>query len=121
MRKTRAITSINIKSYLAIMDQADDNRLQNPRDLPALERRLVEELLREGLLSDLSEEIMPGLVNRERIAITPAGAVAIEAWRQHVREASIAHKLSAALVRFLWLFVGFALALAGEVLREGCL
>ena len=96
---------INKSTYLKYLRQANSGLLGPLSSHGGSERRAVQELINEGLIAD-SKERFASSSPEHKCVITPKGAITLSDWERDIRMNSIGHKIGAAVVRVLWVFVG---------------
>ncbi|MBW4935555.1 hypothetical protein [Marinobacter sp. F4206] len=106
---------VNKDSYLEYLRMANRGVLGPISGLEGLERRLVQELVAEGLVSDSKERFLASN-EKNRCFITPKGAITLADWERDIREGKWWYKAGVAFTRFLWVLVGVFATVVGKYL-----
>lgn len=102
MPKTLRIT---IKTYIKVLRLAANGKLYGLSRLPKEYSRAVNELIKEGLLSE--KPLEPSLSSeRFNFIITPKGCVVLETLSKALFETTIFYKFGDVLLRILWVLIG---------------
>ena len=106
---------VNKDSYLKYLRMANRGNLGPVNRLGGLERRLVQELVGEGLISDSKERFLSSN-EKNRCFITPKGGITLADWDRDIREGAWWFKALASLTRLLWVLIGVLATVVGKYL-----
>ncbi|MCB1798976.1 MAG: hypothetical protein KDI67_08855 [Gammaproteobacteria bacterium] len=109
-----------MESYVDFLKRVGEKEAIYANDLKGNERRIADELMKAGLISDNEQLAMPGIANiitSEYLAITPAGFTALTEWTDYLTKQKWWFKVAASLVRFLWIVVGALIASVSQLIN----